>query len=443
MRVDWNASAERQDLRALLDAPNTSPGTTSGRFRCCSAAVTDCAVPQPRGQLEPRLQPVARQRGARRLQPDHDRERTRSTGRASATPTRRSGLPAASRFPASARSAGAAGSRPSAPARATPTPLDKTYQLNEKLTWLKGATRVKFGGQFLHYVQQRFYAGNNGLLGLFSYSGAFTGFAFSDFLLDQVGSKGRGSLSDPWTHLHNRVALYVQDDFKVTPALTLNLGMRWAHTQPVVEKDNRQGELRPDDRSGDPGAGRRSREPRALQGLQEGLRAAARRRAWRPSDAVGRARRLRHLPVHGGHGRQPAAAAQPAVLLRVGGSATTRRPARGTLATGFAELKPLDQPSGPGARVGSEPAAAVHPAVERLRRVSAHAVHVGQRRIRRSQRDAPGDAGRGQPAAARRGRSVDVGAAAAAASAVRDGAAHHEHLDDRGARPQRLQRRCR
>ena len=26
----------------------------------------------------------------------------------------------------------------------------------------------------------------------------------------------------------------------VTPALTLNLGMRWAYTQPVVEKDNRQ-----------------------------------------------------------------------------------------------------------------------------------------------------------------------------------------------------------
>ena len=33
----------------------------------------------------------------------------------------------------------------------------------------------------------------------------------------------------------------MQDDFKVTPALTLNLGLRWAYTQPVVEKDNRQG----------------------------------------------------------------------------------------------------------------------------------------------------------------------------------------------------------
>jgi len=118
--------------------------------------------------------------------------------------------------------------------------LDKTYQLNEKLTWLTGRHALKVGGQFLHYVQQRFYAGNNVLLGNFNYGGTFTGFAFSDFLLDQVSSKGRGSASDPWTHLHNRIALFVQDDFKVTPDLTLNLGMRWAYTQPLVEKDNRE-----------------------------------------------------------------------------------------------------------------------------------------------------------------------------------------------------------
>src|SRR6266496_1906121 len=118
--------------------------------------------------------------------------------------------------------------------------LDKTYQINEKLTWLKGRHSLKSGGQLLHYVQQRYYAGNNGALGLFGYGGTFTGFAFSDFLLDQVTNKGRGSVSAPWTHLHNRIALFVQDDFKVTSDLTLNLGMRWAYTQPVTEQDNRE-----------------------------------------------------------------------------------------------------------------------------------------------------------------------------------------------------------
>ncbi len=120
--------------------------------------------------------------------------------------------------------------------------LAKTYQINEKLTWVTGRHTVKFGGQFLHYNQQRFYAGNNGLLGFINFNGAFTGFAFSDFLLDLVSSKGRGGgdPDDPWTHLQNRISVFAQDDFKVLRNLTLNLGLRWAYTSPLVEEQNRQ-----------------------------------------------------------------------------------------------------------------------------------------------------------------------------------------------------------
>ncbi len=118
--------------------------------------------------------------------------------------------------------------------------LPKIYQLNEKLTWLKGRHALKFGGQWLRYDTKRFYPGNNGLLGLFNYTGTFTGSAFSDFLLDQVALKGRGFNGDPWTHDQNRISLFVQDDFKIRPNLTLNLGLRWAYTSPLVEKDNRQ-----------------------------------------------------------------------------------------------------------------------------------------------------------------------------------------------------------
>jgi hypothetical protein len=120
--------------------------------------------------------------------------------------------------------------------------LPKGYQLNEKLTWVKGRHGLKFGGQFLRYVQRRYYAGNNGALGTFSYAGTFSGVPFADFLLDQVSGKGRGGgdPNNPWTHLQNRVSLYVQDDFKLRSNLSLNLGLRWAYTSPLVEKDNRQ-----------------------------------------------------------------------------------------------------------------------------------------------------------------------------------------------------------
>jgi hypothetical protein len=130
---------------------------------------------------------------------------------------------------------------PGLPALDTDT-LAKTIQLNEKVTWITGAHTLKLGGQFLRYDQRRFYAGNNGLLGFVNFNGSFTGFAFSDFLLDQVSGKGRGGgdPNDPWTHLQNRVSLFAQDDFKVLRNLTLNLGLRWAYTSPLVEKENRQ-----------------------------------------------------------------------------------------------------------------------------------------------------------------------------------------------------------
>ncbi len=117
------------------------------------------------------------------------------------------------------------------------------FQINERLTWVKGRHQIKFGGSLNHYKMERYYSGNNGQLGFIQYNGAFTGVAFGDFLLDKVQSKGRGSLTTPWTHLQNRVAFYAADDFKVTNALTVNLGLRWGYTSPLVEKDDRQANI--------------------------------------------------------------------------------------------------------------------------------------------------------------------------------------------------------
>ena len=178
---------------------------------------------------------------------------------------------------------------------------------------------MKSGGQLLHYEQQRFYAGNNGLLGIFGYTGRVQRRSRSaDFLLDQVGSKGRGSLADPWTHLHNRTRSTSRTTSRSRQTLTLNLGMRWAYTQPVVEKDNRQGNF-------DLTTGQEilaqdgSRESRALyKAYKKGFepRVGA---AWRPSEgwvvrgAYGISQYME------GTGANLRSAAQPAVLLRVGG----------------------------------------------------------------------------------------------------------------------------
>jgi hypothetical protein len=117
---------------------------------------------------------------------------------------------------------------------------NRVFQINERLTWVKSRHTLKFGGTWNYYQMERYYAGNNGQLGFIGYGNIFTGQAFADFLLDQVSSKGRGSLTSPWTQLQHRVGLYVADDFKASDNLTLNLGLRWGYTSPLVEKDDRQ-----------------------------------------------------------------------------------------------------------------------------------------------------------------------------------------------------------
>ena len=119
----------------------------------------------------------------------------------------------------------------------------KSYQVSDKYSWFVGRHQLKFGGRWLYQRQGFSYSGNEGILGHFDYNGSFTGFGFSDFLLDQVSAKGRGGLVEPFMQLGHRVAVFGQDDFRVRDNLTLNLGLTWEYTSPWVEKDNRQSNI--------------------------------------------------------------------------------------------------------------------------------------------------------------------------------------------------------
>ena len=186
----------------------------------------------------------------------------------------------------------------------------------------------------------------------------------------------------------------------MTPALTLNLGMRWAYTQPVVEKDNRQGNFDLTDR-------RRRSSPRTA--AARAVRSTSPTRKASSRGSASRGGRARRWVVRGAYGISQ---------YMEGTGANLRLPLNppfffesavkydatsgpGTLATGFAELKPLDQPSGqvrawdPNLRPQFTQQWNIF--VECLLTPSMSA----QRRLRRAPRDAPGDAGRGQPAAAR------------------------------------------
>ncbi|MCI0722847.1 MAG: TonB-dependent receptor, partial [Acidobacteria bacterium] len=115
-----------------------------------------------------------------------------------------------------------------------------TFHYGDNFSIARGRHFLKMGGQWQRYQQNRFYPGNNGLLGGFTYTGQFTGSSFADFLLDRLTNKSVGSRTGTWGHRQNRIGVFFQDDFKVKSNLTLNLGMRWEYTSPLVEVADRQ-----------------------------------------------------------------------------------------------------------------------------------------------------------------------------------------------------------
>lgn len=122
--------------------------------------------------------------------------------------------------------------------------VNNTFLFGDNLTFARDRHQFKMGVQLLRYQQNRFYSGNNGLLGGFTYNGRFTGQEYADFLLDLLRNKSIGNTggqnNGSWGHRQNRWGVFFQDDYKFRPNLTFNLGMRWEYTSPVVEVNDRQ-----------------------------------------------------------------------------------------------------------------------------------------------------------------------------------------------------------
>ncbi|MCU0246570.1 MAG: TonB-dependent receptor, partial [Bryobacter sp.] len=116
---------------------------------------------------------------------------------------------------------------------------DNKYQFFENLTYQTGRHLIKMGGSIMRMQQNRYYSGNNGVLGLFRHDGTYSGVDHGDFLLNALASKGRGAVAGMWGHRSWRNALFVQDDWKLTKTFTVNLGMRWEYTSPLVEVADR------------------------------------------------------------------------------------------------------------------------------------------------------------------------------------------------------------
>jgi len=127
--------------------------------------------------------------------------------------------------------------------------LDNIFNYGDDLIWQHGKHVTKFGVQIARYQENYYYAGNYGALGQFYYGGYYTqntsvsgagGYGYADFVLDQGYQVDIGDVAGPVGQRQYRDAYYVQDDWKLLPNFTLNLGVRYGYDQPWYEVNNKE-----------------------------------------------------------------------------------------------------------------------------------------------------------------------------------------------------------
>jgi outer membrane receptor protein involved in Fe transport len=117
----------------------------------------------------------------------------------------------------------------------------RTTDIKEQVAWIKGRHSVKFGMEYLAGIYRRI--DNNNTWGNVSFSAAGTGNQsvansgndFASFLLGVASGAGFRYPDDTAFHCLN-YAWFAQDDFKVSPKLTVNFGLRYEVPVPNEER---------------------------------------------------------------------------------------------------------------------------------------------------------------------------------------------------------------
>ena len=130
---------------------------------------------------------------------------------------------------------------------------DTVIQYEDTVSITKGAHTFHMGFQGWRQRIDTFYSGNNGRAGTFTYDGRYTagpnplatagggsGIAEADFMLGLPSDIGGGVNGGTWGQRANVFSTFFQDDWHLTPKITLNLGLRWELHTPWVEVKDRQ-----------------------------------------------------------------------------------------------------------------------------------------------------------------------------------------------------------
>jgi hypothetical protein len=119
---------------------------------------------------------------------------------------------------------------------------DNTWHITDGVSLARGRHTLKFGGELVHF--QLNYLQTNLARGQYNFTGAFTsvdglggstGDPFADFQLGFPQDTHRTAGSGQAYLRQTTYGGYVQDDWRVAPSLTLNLGLRYEYAAPYTE----------------------------------------------------------------------------------------------------------------------------------------------------------------------------------------------------------------
>jgi trimeric autotransporter adhesin len=116
-----------------------------------------------------------------------------------------------------------------------------TLTFSDNMIWSHGKHTLRWGGDFRRLM---FDAENDSNpRGTFTFTGAFTGYDFADFLLGlpQATTVQYGATPDSTRNFHfrgNSWDLYAQDEWRVRGNLSFNLGVRYEYISPYSETSN-------------------------------------------------------------------------------------------------------------------------------------------------------------------------------------------------------------
>jgi outer membrane receptor protein involved in Fe transport len=123
---------------------------------------------------------------------------------------------------------------------------DSVYQGSDYVSYLRGKHAFKFGGEIRHAsVNEGSFRGSKGQI-FFNGGGAFAGSTNLEDFLAGTPTFGKITYGNPQRHETQWLyAGFFQDDWRVTPNLTLNLGLRYEYTTPLREDHNLLGNFDP------------------------------------------------------------------------------------------------------------------------------------------------------------------------------------------------------